>query len=69
MSSLIKGLARDASEPLEQLGARFLRQGALFIFGLSCLLVSLVFLTIALDDFLQTRAGTEIAALSIGGRI
>lgn len=67
MSSLVNGLARDAAEPFERLGARFLRQGALFIFGLSCLLVSLVFLTIALNDFLQARAGTEIAALSIGG--
>jgi Putative Actinobacterial Holin-X, holin superfamily III len=67
MSSLIKGLARDVAEPLEQLGARFLRQGALFIFGVFCLLVSLVFLTVALNAFLQTRAGTEIAALSIGG--
>jgi hypothetical protein len=67
MSSMIKGLARDAAEPFEQLGARFMRQGALLIFGLSCLLVSLVFLTVALNDFLQTRAGTEIAALSIGG--
>jgi hypothetical protein len=67
MSSLIKGLARDAAEPLEQLGARFLRQGALFIFGVFCLLVSLVFLTVALNDFLQRREGTEIAALTIGG--
>jgi len=67
MSSLLKGLARDAAEPLEELGARLLRQGALFIFGLACLLVSMVFLTIALNDFLQARAGTEIAALSIGG--
>jgi hypothetical protein len=67
MSSMIKGLARDAAEPFEQLGARFMRQGALFIFGLACLLVSLVFLTVALNDFLQTRAGTEVAALSIGG--
>ena len=67
MSLLINGLARDAAEPFERLGARFLTQGALFIFSLACLLVSLVFLTIALNDFLQTRAGTEIAALSIGG--
>ena len=67
MSSLVNGLARDAAEPFERLGARFLRQGALFIFSLACLLVSLVFLTIALNDFLQARAGTEIAALSIGG--
>jgi uncharacterized membrane protein YkgB len=67
MSSVIKGLAHDAVEPIERLGARFLRQGALFIFSLACLLVSLVFLTIALYDFLQAREGTEIAALSIGG--
>jgi hypothetical protein len=67
MSSLVNGLARDAAEPFERLGARILRQGAFFMFGFPCLLVSLVFLTIALNDFLQTRAGTEIAALSIGG--
>jgi hypothetical protein len=67
MSSLVNGLARYAAEPFERLGARFARQCALFIFGLSCLLVSLVFLTVALYDFLQTWEGAKIAALSIGG--
>jgi hypothetical protein len=65
MSTVIKGLARDASEPFERLGVRILRQGALFVFGLSGLLVSLVFLTIALNDFLQTRAGSEAEGLRL----
>ncbi len=65
MNSLIKGLAR--AEPFERFGARRLRRGAVFIIGLFSLLVSLVFMTLALNDFLRTRVGTEIAALSIGG--
>lgn len=67
MNSLIKGLERDAAEPFEQAGTRLLRKGTLFAFCLSCLLVSVVFMTLALYDFLLTVTGTKIAALSIGG--
>jgi hypothetical protein len=67
MSSLIKRIAYDAAEPFERLSATFLRKATLFLLGLSGLLVSFVFLTIALNDFLQSLAGTEIAALIVGG--
>jgi hypothetical protein len=67
MSSLIKRIAQDAAEPFERLGTHFLRKVALFTFALSCLLVSLVFVTIALNDYLRSLVGTEIAALSVGG--
>jgi hypothetical protein len=65
MNSPIRGWAR--AERLERFSAQLLRRGVVFIFGLFCLLVSLAFMTVALNDFLQTLVGTKIAALSIGG--
>ena len=62
MNSPIRGLAR--AERLERFGAQPLRRGAVFIFGLFCLLVSLAFMTVALNEFLQTMVGTKFAALS-----
>jgi hypothetical protein len=66
MNSLIKRIAQDAAEPFERLSAGFLRKATLFLLGLSGLLVSFVFLTIALNDFLRSLAGTEIAFI-VGG--
>ena len=55
------------AERLARLGAQFFKKAALFISGLSCLMVSLVFFTFALTHYLLAIAGTEIAALSVGG--
>jgi hypothetical protein len=65
MNPPIRGRAR--AERLERFGAQLLRRGAVFIIGLFCLLVSLAFMTVALNDFLRTMVGTKIAALSMGG--
>jgi hypothetical protein len=65
MNSPVRGWAR--AERLELFGAQLLRRGAVFIFGLYCLFVSLAFMTVALNDFLRTMVGSKIAALSIGG--
>ena len=66
MNSLIKRLAYDAAEPIERLSAQFLKKGALCLSGLACLVVSLAFFTVALNDYVRSIAGNEIAALSIG---
>ena len=66
MNSLIKRLAYDAAEPIERLSAQFLKKGALCLSGLACLVVSLAFFTVALNDYVRSIAGSEIAALSIG---
>jgi hypothetical protein len=66
MNSLIKRLAFDAAEPIERLSAQFLKKGALCLSGLACLVVSLAFFTVALNDYVRSIAGSEIAALSIG---
>ena len=66
MNSLIKRLAYDAAEPIERLSAQFLKKGALCLSGLGCLVVSLAFFTVALNDYDWSIAGSEIAALSIG---
>jgi hypothetical protein len=66
MNSLIKRLAFDAAEPIERLSAQFLKKGALCLSGLACLAVSLAFFTVALNDYVRSIAGSEIAALSIG---
>lgn len=65
MNSPIRGWTH--AERFERFGARLFRIGAAVIFGLLCLLVSLAFITVALDAFLQSMAGSKIAALSIGG--
>lgn len=67
MNSLINRIAQDAADPFEQTGARLLQRSALIAFGLACLLAGAVFLTFALNDFLRSLAGPQIAALSIGG--
>jgi hypothetical protein len=67
MTSLIKRMAYDAAEPFERLGAELFRKSAPVFIAASCLAVSLVFLTAALNDFLRAVAGPEIAALSVGG--
>jgi hypothetical protein len=66
MNSLIKRLAFDAAEPIERLSAQFLKKGALCLSGLACLVVSLAFFTVALNNYVRSIAGSEIAALSIG---
>jgi hypothetical protein len=66
MNSLIKRLAFDAAEPIERLSAQFLKKGALCLSALACLVVSLAFFTVALNDYDWSIAGSEIAALSIG---
>src|ERR1700730_2483947 len=66
MNSLIRRLAFDAAEPIERLSAQFLKKGALCLSGLACLVVSLVFFTVALNDYVRSIAGSEIAARSIG---
>ena len=66
MRSLIRRLAYDAAEPFERLSAHFIKKGALFAIGVFCLAVSLVFVTVALDEWLKSVAGTEIAALGVG---
>jgi hypothetical protein len=66
MNSLIRRLAFDAAEPIERLSAQFLKKGALCLSGLACLVVSLAFFTVALNDYVRSIAGREIAALSIG---
>ena len=66
MSSLMRRLAYDAAEPFERLSAQFIKKGALFMFGVLSLVVSLVFFTVALNEWLKSLAGTEIAALGIG---
>jgi hypothetical protein len=48
------------------LSAQFLKKGALCLSGLACLVVSLAFFTVALNDYVRSIAGSEIAALSIG---
>jgi hypothetical protein len=67
MTSLIKRMAYDAAEPFERLGAEVFRKGALVFIGVSCLVVSVVFFTAALNDFLRAVTGPELAALSVGG--
>jgi len=66
MNSLIKRLAFDAAEPIERLSAQFLKKGALCLSGLACLVVSLAFFTVALNDYVRSISGSDIAALSIG---
>ena len=61
MNSLIKRLAYDAAEPIERLSAQFLKKGALCLSGLACLVVSLAFFTVALNDYVRSIAGSEIA--------
>jgi hypothetical protein len=67
MTLLIKRMADEAAEPLERRGTQFLKKGALFILGLACLMVSVIFFTIALNDFLRAIAPPEVAAVSVGG--
>jgi hypothetical protein len=67
MTSLIKQLAHDATEPFERLGVQLLRRGAPLVVAVSCLGVSLVFLTAALNNFLQELMGPQLATLSVGG--
>jgi hypothetical protein len=55
------------AERLERFGAQLLGRCAVFVFGLLCLLVSLAFMTVALNEFLRSMAGSKIAALSMGG--
>jgi hypothetical protein len=67
MTSLIKQLAHDATEPFERLGVQLLRRGAPLVVAVSCLVVSAVFLTAALNNFLQELIGSQLATLSVGG--
>src|SRR6202045_1020641 len=57
--------ASNASELLYRRSRRFKKKGALFMFGVLSLMVSLVFFTVALNEWLKSLAGTEIAALGI----
>jgi hypothetical protein len=66
MTSSIKRLAHDAAEPFERMGAPLLRRGVLLISAITFLVVSLVFFTTALYDFLRTLTEPEIATLSVG---
>src|SRR5437773_1514708 len=66
MRSLIRRLVNDAAEPFERLSAQFVTKGALFALGVFCLGMSLVFFTVALNEWLKSLGGTEIASLGIG---
>ncbi|MGH6841802.1 MAG: hypothetical protein ACREDV_06875 [Methylocella sp.] len=66
-SPIVATKGRGRAERIERFGAQLLRRGAVFIFGVLCLLVSLAFMTVALNEFLRSMAGSKIAALSIGG--
>jgi hypothetical protein len=69
MNALIKRLIQEATPPVEKMGARLLKKAVLFFVALSCLFISSIFLTIALFIFVQTLAGTTIAALATGSLI
>ena len=64
MNALIKRLIHEATAPVEKMSARLFKKAVLFFVALSCLFVSSIFLTIALFIFIQTSAGTTIAALA-----
>ncbi len=67
MNSLVNRIAQDAAGPFEQTGARLLKKSAFIAFGLACLLAGGVFLTLALNDYLRSLAGNQLAALTLGG--
>jgi hypothetical protein len=67
MNALISRLISEATAPIEKMSARFFKKAVLFFVAMSCLSVSSIFLTIALFVFVQTLAGTAIAALAAGG--
>jgi hypothetical protein len=66
MNALIKRLIHEATAPVEKMSARLFKKAVLFFAVLSCLFISSIFLTIALFIFVQTLAGTTIAALATG---
>jgi hypothetical protein len=67
MNALINRLISEATAPTEKMSARLFKKAVLFFVAMSCLFVSSIFLTIALFVFVQTLAGTAIAAVSAGG--
>lgn len=67
MSSLVKRLAYEAAEPFGRVGAEIVRKGVPLLASMICLVVSAVFLTIALANFLYRMTGAETEAAIIGG--
>ncbi|MEJ0094427.1 MAG: hypothetical protein WDN46_13605 [Methylocella sp.] len=65
MNPLIARVAHDAAAPLEAMIARLLKKVALVALGMGCVIAASVFLTIDLFAFIQTLAGTLVAALSV----
>jgi hypothetical protein len=66
MNALLKRLVSEAVTPIEEMSARFFKIAALFFVTISCLLISAAFFAIAFFTYIQTLAGTAIAALATG---
>ena len=66
MNALINRLISEAAAPIEKAGARVFKKAMLFLVAMSCLFAGSIFLTIALFFFVQSLAGTAIAALCAG---
>ncbi len=67
MNALIKLLIMDATARIEKMHVRFLKFAALYFIAVSLLFVGATFLAIGLFAFVQSFAGTVIAALVTAG--
>lgn len=67
MNRLINQLISDATAPIGEMSARLFKKAVLFFLAMSFLFLGAIFLTIALFVFLQSLAGSAVAALSVGG--
>ncbi|WP_034991787.1 hypothetical protein [Beijerinckia mobilis] len=67
MMPYFQRLARDAAAPLIEFGVTLAKKIALLLFAALFLLLSLIFLTIALFGWIASLIGQPLAALCVGG--
>lgn len=63
----LERLIGGATTPIEEMATRLLKTAALLVLVLASFAASAAFLTFALFTFVQAQAGTQIAAVAVGG--
>jgi hypothetical protein len=67
MNAFISRLLREATAPIVESSTRLVQKAVLVLFGVICLFVSWIFITVALYAFLEPLIGHADAALSLAG--
>ena len=67
MNAFISRLLREATAPVVESSTRLIQKAVLVLFGVICLFVSWIFITVSLYEFLEPLIGHADAALGLGG--